>query len=112
MHAHKGLEQLKNLASSPADLDTYTKAAVLIDGLLRTNTFADTGERANETVNSKLRSARNGFEILCGIGEDGNWPENQLRDIIRSDLSGAGMHIESDGFYFKRWPALAEKVEP
>jgi hypothetical protein len=112
MHAHKGLEQLKNLASSPANLDTYTKAAVLIDGLLRTNTFADTGERANEIVNSKLRSARSWFEILCGIGEDGNWPEDRLRDILRSELFGAGMHIESDGLYFKRWPALAEKAEP
>jgi hypothetical protein len=104
MHVRKAYDRLNELAAGPADLDTYTKAAVLIDGLLRSNADSDNGERPNEIVNSKLRDARGWFEILCGIGEDGNWPDEQLRDLIRKDLHGAGMHIEPAGLCFKGWP--------
>jgi hypothetical protein len=106
MHARKAHHQLNELAKAPANIDTYTKAAVLIDGLLRRNArVLEANERLNETVKAKLKSARGWFEILCGIGEDGDWGEQQLRDIIRADLHGAAMHITGDGYGYQAWAA-------
>jgi hypothetical protein len=79
-----------------------------LDGLDRDNEETNTGERPNEVVGEKIQSARNWFEILCGIGEDGDWPEERLRDFIRQDL-----HVLEDQIseylpcsHFKRWPAV------
>lgn len=110
MHARKAHGKLNELSKALPNLDTYTKAAVLIDGLLAsTSAWLENDERPNEIVRSKLRSARGWFEILCGIGEDGNWTEDHLRDMIRADLYGAEMHINRDGLTYTAWPAVDQQ---
>jgi hypothetical protein len=106
MHVLKAHDELlKLLDSAPANLETLTTAAMLFDGLERDNMDPNEGERSNEIVNDKLHSARNWFEILCGVGEDGGWAEDHLRELIRKDLSGAAIHIADGGLHYKYWPA-------
>lgn len=106
MHVRKAHDELlKLLDSAPANLDTLTKAAMLLDGMEASNMDADEGERPNETVNEKLHSARGWFEILCGVGEDGNWPEADLRHFIRCDLVVVNDNIAPDGLHFQYWSA-------
>jgi hypothetical protein len=112
MHVAKACKALWELSKAPANLDTYTKAAVLFAGLEADNADVDDGERPNETVNSKIHSARAWFEILCGIGEDGDWPEDRSREFVRSDLAGIQDHInheiESPSSHFQKWPAVVK----
>jgi hypothetical protein len=96
MHIRKAVDQLKTLAGSPATLDTYTKAAALLDGLAQENQEVEIGESPNETVDDKIDSARGWFEILCGIGEDGGWTEAELRDFILRDLYLIADQIERE----------------
>jgi len=105
MHPRKALTQLQAITShAPADLDTLTKASFLIQGLRSKNTDVEEFERKNETVDSKLQSAQNWFYILCGIGEDGDWPEQNLRDFIFEELSVVEGSIHPDGMRFRAWP--------
>lgn len=110
MHVRKANEELWKLASAPATLGTFVTASVLLDGLDRDNEDVDDGERLNAIARDKIREARSWFEILCGIGEDGAWPEEALRDFIRRDLAGVGDQIDrgedSASSHFKRWPAV------
>ncbi|SRR5260370_33368324 len=109
MHARKANDELWKLTSAPANLGTFVVATVLLDGLDTDNEGIDAGERRNGTAREKIRSARNWFEILCGIGEDGDWPEESLRSFIRQDLAAIKDQINSEedstGSHFKRWPA-------
>ena len=108
MHARKAHEQLNRLIdAAPADLATFTQAAVLIERLLKLNRRPEEG-RPNETVKSKLQSARGWFEILCGVGEDGAWREDDLRHYIRCDLATAADNFTEDGSCYKSWPPLDE----
>lgn len=81
---------------------------MLLDGLDRDNEDTDAGERPNEVVGEKIQSARNWFEILCGIGENGDWSEERLRDFIRQDLHVLEDQISEDSSrsHFRRWPAV------
>src|SRR5438128_2257520 len=110
MHVRKASDELWKLTSAPANLGTFITVAVLLDGLDKDNKDTDTGERPNSTAREKIRSARRWFEILCGIGEDGGWPEESLRDFIRQDLSAIKDQINEDKVsacsHFKRWPAV------
>jgi len=103
MHVRKAHDQLLKLASEPASLDTLTKAAVLLDGLERDNTDVDEGERVNGTAREKIGSARSWFEILCGVGEGGDWPEENVRHCIREDLSVMAVEIAPGDLHFTRW---------
>jgi hypothetical protein len=105
MHARKANDELWKLTFAPANLETLIKAAVLLDGLDTDNEDTDAGERRNGTAREKLHSARNKFEILCGIGEDGDLPEERVRDFIRRDLSVIRdqIHEEGGSSRFKRW---------
>jgi hypothetical protein len=104
MHVSKVNDELSKLAEAPATLETFIKAAVLLDGLDKDNEDTDEGERRNETASEKTESARHWFEVLCGIGEDGDWSEEGLRDFIRRDLSA--IRREIGGSHFKRWPEV------
>jgi hypothetical protein len=104
MHVRKANDELWKLTSAPASLETFITAAALLDGLDKANEDANSGERTNGTVSEKIQGARHWFEILCGIGEDGDWSEERLRDLIGRDLSVIGQEIE--GSSFKRWPAV------
>lgn len=105
MHVRKAHDQLLKLVNSaPASLTTLTTASMLIAGMEASNTdHPDIGERPNETVREKLHSARGWFEILCGVGEDGNWPESDVRHFIRCDLDIVGDNIAPDGLEFRYW---------
>ena len=108
MHVRKAHDELWKLTTSaPANLGTFVTATVLLDGLDKDNEDVDTGDRSNGTAREKIRSARGWFEVLCGIGEDGQFPEEQVRDWIRQDLSVIGdqIDIEKDSpvCHFKRW---------
>jgi len=105
MHVRKANEKLWQLASEPGNLETFIKAAALLDGLDEDNEDTDMGKRPNETVSEKIHRARHWFEILCGIGEDGDWSDERIRDFVRQDLSVIGQEIE--GSHFKRWRAVA-----
>lgn len=110
MHVRKAIDELWKLTSAPANIGTFITATVLLDELGKDNENIDVGERRNETVRDKIRSAHNWFSILCGIGEDGNWPEASLRDFIRGELGVIRSEInreESPCPHFKRWPAVA-----
>jgi hypothetical protein len=104
MHVRKALDELLKLTESPANLDTLTKATMLVDGMLRSNDDPNEGRR-NEMVISKLESARRWFETLCGLGEEDGTPE-RARYIIRTELAPVRDAIEPDsnGLYFKPWP--------
>lgn len=110
MHVAKACKALSELSKAPADLDTYTKAAVLLAGLEADNADVDEGERPNETMKSKIHDARGWFEILCGIGEDGEWPENRLREFVRSDVAGIedqiNCEVQSPSSHFLKSPAV------
>lgn len=107
MHAAKTCDALSKLSQAPADLDTYTKASVLLTGLATDNADVDEGFRLNGTVRDKIHSILTWFEILCGIGEDGEWAEMSVREFIRSELSGLRSEIdnetESVASHFKKW---------
>jgi hypothetical protein len=108
MHVRKATDELLKLAAAPATLGTFTTAYVLLAGLDTDNEDVNDEERRNGTVHEKLHSARNWFEILCGIGEEGNWPEERLRHFIRQDLFAVKEQIDvkgSSSSHFKRWPA-------
>jgi len=107
MHARKSVQQLGLLAQAPSNLDTFVKAAVLLDGLERNNDNTSDGEHINGIVREKIQNARQWFEILCGVGENGDWDERNVRRAIRSDLSTMGDQIADDGRHFKRWPAAS-----
>lgn len=70
--------------------------------------FAGSRKVAGEVVGEKIQDARGWFEILCGIGEDGDWPEERLRDFIRQDLLVLEEQIGEDSSrpHFKRWSAV------
>ena len=105
MHVRKAYDELlKLLDIAPANLDVLTKAAVLFDGMERSNMDTAEGERPNRIVNEKLHSARHWFEILCGVGEEGNWTEAALHQYIRGDLLTVNGHMTPDGRHFQRWP--------
>jgi hypothetical protein len=109
MHVRKATEELRKLTSAPASIGTFIRATVLLDALEKDNENVDTGERRNETARDKIRSARNWFEILCGIGEDGNWPEDSLRRSIGQDLYMIQSEINNEDSpcsHFKRWRAV------
>ena len=88
-------------------------ASVLLDGLEKDNQAdKETGERVNGTVCEKIDDARGWFEILCGVGEDGQWPEENLRMFIRQALSVLESQIEQESeetpcAHFKRWPSTS-----
>jgi hypothetical protein len=103
MHVRKAHDQLMKLASAPADLDTLIKATVFLDGLERDNVDVGEGERINGTARDKIHSARANFEILCGLGEDGDWSEERIRHFIRCDLSAVYHEITTEGLHFQRW---------
>ena len=96
MHVRKAHDELWKLASAPANLGTFVTATVLLDGLDKDNEDVNTGERLNGTAREKIRSARGWFEILCRIGEDGQFSEERVRDWIRQDLSVIGDQIDSE----------------
>ena len=105
MHPRKAIAQLQAITSrAPADLDTLTKASFLIQGLRSKNADVEEFERKNELVDSKLQSAENWFHILCGVGEDGDWPEQSLRDFIFAEISVVEDAIHADGMRFQAWP--------
>ena len=112
MHVRKALDELMKLTSAPATVETFVTASVLLDGLEKDNSAAnESGQRENGTVDEKLSGARGWFEILCGIGEDGNWAEDRVRNFIMQDLSVIGHEIDlesedSPSAHFKRWPAV------
>jgi hypothetical protein len=96
------------LTSARASLETFVTASVLLDGLDKDNKEIGPGERVNGTVQEKLSNARGWFEILCGIGEDGEWSQEQLRMYIRQDLSVIEGQVDtasknSPRPHFRRW---------
>lgn len=100
--------------SAPATLGTFVAAAVLLDGLNRDNEDIGAEERINGTAREKIGSAGGWFAILCGVGEDGDWPEESIRDLIRQDLYTIRHQIkeeqDSPASHFRRWPAVASSV--
>jgi hypothetical protein len=110
MHVRKANDELWKLASAPATLGTFVIASALLDGLDKDNEDVDDGQRLNGTARDKISETRSWFEVLCGIGEDGIWPEETLRDFIRQDLAGIGDQIDNEedsaSSHFKRWPAV------
>jgi hypothetical protein len=111
MHARKAHDELWKLTSSPANLQTFIAATILLDGLDKDNEDIAAGERCNSTAREKIQRSRAWFEILCGVGEDGQWPEQQVRDSIRECLSVISDQIDSSAgspaSHFKRWQAVA-----
>jgi hypothetical protein len=99
---------LKLVASAPGNLGTFVIASVLLDELEKDNADIEPGQRVNGTVREKLASARGWIEILCGVGEDGAWPDKDLRQFIRQALSVIDDNIERTPptAHFKRWPAV------
>jgi hypothetical protein len=116
MHIRKACDELRKLASAPADLGTFTTAAVLLDGLDRDNEDIDNG-RLNNTAREKIEDARGWFEVLCGIGEGeaDQWPEGGVRGFIRQALCEIEQQIDGEGNsprpHFKRWPPVARGTE-
>jgi hypothetical protein len=111
MHVRKACEELWNLAAdAPANITTFVSASVLLDQLNEDNQDIEIGWRVNGTVREKLSRARRWFEILCGVGEDGAWPERDLRDFIMQDLSVVKNQIKTDdespSSHFKHWPPV------
>ncbi len=102
------------LASAPANLDTFVKATIFLDGLERDNADIGEGEWVNGVARDKIDSARAWFEILCGVGEgeDGDWPEERIRHFIRCDLSAIHEQIADEGLHFERWPEASTTDEP
>ena len=106
MHVRKACNQLRELLrSSSANLDTLTKAAVLLDGLERENTDPAWG-RPNGTVTTKLQSARLWCETLCGFGEDCNRSQEEILQLVWNDLLVVEGEMQADGLRFKFRPAL------
>ena len=109
MHIRKAYDELWRLASAPANLGLFTKAAVLLAGLDKDNEDIDTGERLNNTAREKIEDARGWFEVLCGIGEGpaDQWPEGGVRNFIRQALYEISQQIndetDSPCPHFKRW---------
>ncbi len=108
MHVRKVTEELWALSNAAGSIDTYVKAAVLLDVLAKDNEDVETTERPNGTVREKIQSARNWFGILCGIGEEGGWADEQVRlaigqalSSIRGQICAAGGSTSSR---FQRWP--------
>src|ERR1700691_278979 len=67
MHVRKATEALE-LMSDPRNNETFTRAAVLLDGLERDNDHTDPGKRPNETASEKIQRARHWFEVLWESG--------------------------------------------
>ncbi len=114
MHARKSCDELINLASAPANLDTLCKAVLLIEGLEQSNSEVEPPQDPNGTVREKLSSAQNWFEILCGVGEDGDWQAENVRSSIMADLltirDNTGANADDvNGAYFRSWPLTPEE---
>ncbi len=110
MHVRKRCKALSELITSgKANLNTFVTASVLLDGLEKDNNDVELGWRVNGTVVEKLSSIRSWFEILCGIGEDYDRPEDDVRAFIRQDLSVIEDNIApADGAssHFRHWPPV------
>lgn len=110
MHVRKLCKALSDLTTSGgANLETFVTASVLLDRLETDNNDVDLGWRVNGTVLEKISSTRGWFEILCGIGEDYNRPESDIRAFILQDLSVIEGNIQpEDGAssHFKHWPPV------
>jgi hypothetical protein len=104
MHAQKLNSALRKLAQAPADIQTFVQAAALLDELDFDNHDCEEGERPNATVTAKLRETRSWFAVLSGVGEDGNWREEDVRLYIGHALSTIDDNI--DGPHVRRWKAV------
>ena len=102
------IKALEDLAiRGPANLDTFIKAKVLLDGLYELNesVHPTAGERRNGIVREKIMDAGNWFAMLCGIGEGEHEPNDQdrARQFVLQALTVINSKTRDEGRSFKAW---------
>lgn len=95
MNLKKAIEQLEALSKQDdLNLITYAQAHALLAGFHEENLNCK-GMMKDVYSNEKIHTVQTGFQILCGIGEDGITHE-QAKLSLSSDISSLAYIIDTD----------------